>query len=333
MKRLLLIILALSALLSGIFYIHHRITASISQTGCVDIPATPDYLSSNSTQDAIAAINNAHQVEHLPALNLPGNFYQLDPVQQQLILLNSERTDRHLHPLTLDANLSQMALGYSEQLRDLHFFSHTSPIGGTFSDRINGNRAVANHYSIAAENLAGNPVAGAGPIYEYIYDDSVEACGHRHNLLNPAVTTVGINWVRGGPYGTISAQEYIASASWNPYIATIPQISTLSLSITVNNSSSSPLLRFQSRITGEPNAAIARITWFLDNTSIPMQVGSVWTVEKSTLSPGKHTIIAYAVDSEQHFSTAQYKIVMQSAVVLHSTKVIAPALLNVVRNT
>ena len=73
MKRLLLIILTLSALVSGIFYIHHRITTSISHTGCVDIPATPDYLSSNSTQDAIAAINNAHQVEGLPALNLPGN--------------------------------------------------------------------------------------------------------------------------------------------------------------------------------------------------------------------------------------------------------------------
>lgn len=328
MKRLLLIILTLSALVSGIFYIHHRFTASISHTGCVDIPATPDYLSSNSTQDAIAAINNAHQLEQLPTLNLPGDFYQLDPVQQQLILLNIERTDRHLRPLTLDANLSQMALGYSEQLRDLHFFSHTSPIGGTFSDRVNGNPAVANHYSIAAENLAGNPVAGAGPIYEYIYDNSVEACGHRHNLLNPAVTTVGINWVRGGPYGTISAQEYIASASWNPYVATTPRISTPSLSITVNDAASSSLLRFQTRITGEPNAAIERITWFLDQAVIPMQVGSVWTFEKSTLSPGKHTIIAYAVDSEQHFSVAQYKIVVQSARVPYTTKAVATALRN-----
>ncbi len=296
MKRLLLIIIMLSAIISGIFYVHHRISASISTTGCVDIPATPDYLSSNSTQDAIAAINNAHQVEGLPALNLPGNFYKLDPVQQQLILLNSERTERHLQPLTLDANLSQMALGYSEQLRDLHFFSHTSPIGGTFSDRINGNPAVANHYSIAAENLAGNPVAGAGPIYEYMYDNSVEACGHRQNVLNPALTTVGINWVRGGPYGTISVQEFIASASGSPYIAVPPPISTPSLSITVINTPSSSLLRFQTRITGEPNAASERITWFLDQAVTPAQVGSVWIFEKSMLSPGKHTIIAYAVD-------------------------------------
>jgi Cysteine-rich secretory protein family len=310
MKRLLLIIIVLSAIVSGIFYVHHRISASISSTGCVDIPATPDYLNSNSTQDAIAAINNAHQVEHLPALKLPDNFYQLDPVHQQLFLLNSERTDRHLRPLTLDPNLSQMALGYSEQLRDLHFFSHTSPIAGTFSDRINGNPAVASHYSVAAENLAGNPVAGAGPIYEYMYDDSVEACGHRHNMLNPALTTVGINWVRGGPYGTISAQEFIASASSNPYIAVSPLVSTPSLSIAVNDTPSSSLLRFQTHITGEPNAAIERITWFLDQASTPLQVGSVWTFEKSTLLPGKHTIIAYAVDDEQHYSVAQYKIVV-----------------------
>lgn len=310
MKRLLLIIFAMSMLLAGGLYIHTRSATSLAHGGCVDIPATPDYLSSDSDTDAIAAINNAHQLEHLPPLNLPGNFYRLDPIQQQFILVNIERTDRHLHPLSLDANLSQMALGYSEQLRGLHFFSHTSPISGPFGDRINGNLAVANHYSIAAENIAGNPVAGAGPIYEYMYDDAVEACGHRHNILNPALTTVGINWVRGGPYGSISAQEFIASAPWNPYVGIPPTTSMPSLSISMNSVPDSSILHIQVRIPADFSANIERITWFLDHTGTPAQVGSAWTLDTSKLSHGKHTIIVYVVDGEQHYSVAQETIVV-----------------------
>ncbi len=312
MKRLLLIIFTMSTLVTGTFYIHQRFVAS-SHSGCIDIPATPDYLSSGSDTDAIAAINNAHQLGHLPPLNLPGNFYRLDPIQQQFILLNIERTDRHLHPLTLDANLSQMALGYSEQLRDLHFFSHTSPISGSFGDRVNGNPAVTDHFSIAAENLAGNPVAGAGPIYEYMYDDSIEACGHRHNMLNPALTTVGINWVRGGPYGTISAQEFLASASWSPYIATPPVTTapTLSImSISINTGANDTSMYLQTHIPNAANANIERITWFLDHIGTPAQVGSAWTLNTSKLASGKHTIIAYAVDGEQNYSMAQDTIVV-----------------------
>ncbi len=314
MKRLLLIVFALSTLLTGGLYLHHRIATSFAHGGCVDIPATPDYLSSGSATDAIAALNNAHSLEHLPPLSLPGNFYRLDPARQQFILLNIERTDRHLHPLTLDANLSQMALGYSEQLRDLHIFSHTSPISGSFGDRINGNPAITDHYSIAAENLAGNPVAGIGPIYEYMYDDSVEDCGHRHNILNPALTTVGINWVRGGLYGSISAQEFIASASWSPYVATAPVTTPPVVSISVNRTTSSTgstLLRFQTQISNTTRAGIERITWFLDHiTATPGQVGSAWTIDSSKLARGKHTIIVYVVDGEENYGVAEETIVV-----------------------
>ncbi|MEO8974093.1 MAG: CAP domain-containing protein [Ktedonobacteraceae bacterium] len=309
MKRLLLIIFTMSTLVTGTLYIHQRFVTTI-HSGCVEIPATPDYLSSGRTVDAIAAINNAHQLEHLSPLNLPGNFYRLDPAMQQFILLNIERTDRHLHPLTLDANLSQMALGYSEQLRDLHFFSHTSPIGGSFGDRVNGNPAIANHYNVAAENLADNPVVGVGPIYEYMYDDSIEACGHRHSILNPAMTTVGINWVRGGPYGTISAQEFIASASWSPYVATSPVTGTPGLSININSTPGSTVMRFQTHIPNNTGTSIERITWFLDHSRTAAQVGSAWTLDTSMLAHGKHTIIAYVVDGEQSYSMAQETIVV-----------------------
>lgn len=187
------------------------------QTTCTNITATPNYLNSGSASAAIAAINNARQHEHLRSLQLPDNFYQLSPVQQQFTLVNAERVDRGLRPLLLDTTLSQMAQSYAQQMETQHFFSHASPTGVTFVQRINNNPAVRNHYSTAAENLAGNPVGGVGPIYEYMYDDAREGCGHRANILTPQLTHIGIGEVTSSTYGTISVQDFIASAPWNPY--------------------------------------------------------------------------------------------------------------------
>ncbi len=222
MRKIIVLLLILLMLAAGALLIRHQQPVTVSDTGCVDIPASPDYLSTNSESDAIMAINNAHAQESLPPLRLPANYYRLGPPQQQFILLNIERTDRGLLPLEMDATLSQMALGYSRQLSNLHFFAHTSPISGTFTNRMENNPATANLYRQAAENLAGNPVAGAGPIYEYMYNDSVESCGHRLNILDPELTQVGINWVHNNQYGSISDQEFLASPGWNLFLTRLP---------------------------------------------------------------------------------------------------------------
>ena len=275
----------------------------------MNIAASPDYLSSGNAQDAIAAINNARQIEHLPPLRLPANFYQLDPAQQQFLLMNFERTARGLRPLHMDANLTQMAQGYSKQLLNLHFFAHTSPISGTFSDRINGNAAIVNHYSQAAENLAGNPVPGIGSMYEYMYDDSAEACGHRLNILDPALTLVGINWLQGGIYGSISAQEFLTPASWNPYHGITPDIIAPQVSISVNTpAAGSKILQCRALVQG--TMGIERITWFLDSLSNPLHTGASLTLDTRKLSPGKHTLLVYAVDGEQNYARASYIIVI-----------------------
>jgi uncharacterized protein YkwD len=293
--------------------------------GCVDVPANPDYLASNSERDAVAAINNARAGEHLRPLRLPDNFYQLDPAQEQFVLINLERTDRGLLPLRLDANLARMAQNYSRQMRDLHFFAHTSPIAGTFSERIDSNPALAGHYALAAENLAGNPAPGAGAMYEYMYDDSVEACGHRENILDANVTLVGIGWAPGSIYGSMSAQEFIGSASWNPYggvlpAAQTPQVRIVELQDHARNidgyrwihyqrwGKRASLVSFQAQLG--PGDGKARITWFLDRAgNIPFS-GADITLDVSALSPGRHTLFVYAVDGEQNYGVASYAIVV-----------------------
>ena len=321
MNRSWLVSLTLLLSLATFVFIHHHqpltttafaaSTASTAST-CIDIPASPDYLSTGDAHDAIAAINHAHQLENLPPISLPTDFYTLDPAAQQLLLVNRERTVRGLRPLQSDANLSHLALAYSKQLLDLNFFSHTSPISGTFSDRINSNPAIANHYSTVAENLAGNPVPGIGPIYEYMYDDTVEQCGHRHNILNPSLTLVGINWMRGSSYGSISVQEFLTPAPWNPYhgqgVTPITNTAPPYISITATTLSSSAILQCEAFTSNNPS--VTRITWFLDTLKRPLHIGASWQLQKSQLSPGIHTLLAYAVDTEQMYSVARYTLLV-----------------------
>lgn len=304
------LLLSLSFLLiiaSWLTYRHQIVALSPPQTGCANIPALPDYLYSRSAYDAIGAMNNARELEHLPSLRLPANFYDLDPIQQQFVLVNLERTDRGLRPLQLDANLSLLALAYSKQLRDLHFFAHTSPIGGTFEQRINSNPAIADHYHIAAENLAGNPVAGVGPIYEYMYNDKAEACGHRDNILNPSLRFIGIGLVQDSQYGSISAQEFIEPALWNPYHPSSILISKNAggpqISLTTYGDGFAPSLSFEAHVTNA--IGTIRITWFLGNVGNFLQLGSTLTLNRRRLSPGKHHLLAYVVDGTQNYGMAQ----------------------------
>ena len=288
-------------------YRHTSRTANTATTTCQDIPASPNYLATERATDAIVAINNAHHIEQLPPLNLPTNFYQLAPTQQQFRLLNQERMIRGLAPLTLDVNLSQMAQGYSQQLRDLHFFSHVSPIAGAFNTRINSNPLIAMHYSLAAENLAGNPVAGIGPVYEYVYDDAAEACGHRQNILDPQLQLVGIGLVYGSEYGSISAQEFLASAPWNPYSPAQLENSNPHISIIATEQRNRGLLSLQA--STEDTIGSVHIVWFLDNNQVPQHNGSAWSLDLLHLTPGEHIIRTYIVDGEQHYGMSEQDII------------------------
>ena len=294
---------------------------------CIDVAPTPDYLASASEQDAVAAINNARAGEHLGPLRLPGDFYRLDPAQQQFVLINLERTDRGLPAVRLDATLSRIALNYSRQMRDLQFFAHSSPIAGSFNERIESNAALAGHFAMAAENLAGNPVPGVGAMYEYMYDDSAEVCGHRANILDQHVTLVGIGWVPGSVYGSISSQEFIASAPWNPYHGDLaaPQMPRVSIvAQTPANAGcryssgtkswtsygvagpASNVVRFHAQV--QPSGSSVRITWFIDRVGNHPFNGADITLDLNALAKGRHMLLVYAVDGEENYAMASYVI-------------------------
>jgi uncharacterized protein YkwD len=244
-----------------------------TEAPCTGMAPSPDYYASGSEQKAIAAINTARMREGLPGLSLPPDYWKLSPTEQQFTLVNLERSSRGLQPLQWDANLAHLATAYSQQMVQLHFFAHDSPISGGFPARLEANPQIATHYQTIAENLAGNRAPAAGAIYEYLYNDAAEQCSHRQNILNPAFQLIGIGVAPGGPWGAISTQ------------ATSPDGLTLTAQAV-------------------DSQAILQITWFLDDTQHAAHLGETWAIAASTLTPGVHHLTVYAVDVSQNFSTA-----------------------------
>jgi uncharacterized protein YkwD len=301
-----LLLLIAVASVTGLFMQHQRIVdAAIVHGKCVDTPATPNYLGTRSVADGIAAINNARLQEHMRPLHLPANFYQLDAVHKQFVLVNLERTDRGLRPLRMDASLSYVAQAYSKQLAGLHFFSHTSPISGTFGERTSNDPILAHSYTIAAENLAGNPLPGVGPIYEYMYDDVAEACGHRLTILNPNLSLIGIGEVPDSTYGSMSVQEFLAPTSgWLQSRLAFSKARTPSISIQTWQDQRHIAVNFHALVT--PRERAVRITWFVDRIKEPTQIGGDFTLYRHQLPSGSHIIYAYVVDGEGNYKMAKY---------------------------
>jgi uncharacterized protein YkwD len=310
-RRLTLTLLFLAALLLLVAALPSQVfqqaVASIMpppapSNSCPDMSPSPDYYLDGSEHTAIAAINHARASEGLPTLHLPGNYWQLSISQQQFTLVNLERTSRGLAPLRWDANLAEIANAYSQQMAQLRFFSHTSPISGDFPTRLNANPQVAGHYTSIAENIAGNWAPAAGAMYEYLYHDASEQCAHRQNILNPAFTLIGIGVAAGGPWGMMSAQELLASNPADPYQGTPPDTTPPTIRIITSLNRAQDTLHLMAHASD--NQGLARLIWYLDGIGHLSHAGADWTITTRQLTAGHHVLFAYAVDTSQHYATA-----------------------------
>jgi uncharacterized protein YkwD len=121
-------------------------------------------------------------------------------VRATLCLLNAERTRRHLRALRLNPELSAAARGHSRAMVAKHFFSHTSPDGTTFVDRIrrSGYLDGARAWSVG-ENIA----YGSGRLStpRAIAAAWMRSPGHRANILSSSYRSIGIGIASGTPGG------------------------------------------------------------------------------------------------------------------------------------
>lgn len=100
-----------------------------------------------------------------------------------LSLTNEARAEAGLAILARSGHLDAVAQAHAEDMARRGYFSHTTPEGRTFTQRLS---AAGVTYRTAGENIAGNGSA-AGAVTAWL-----GSSGHRANMLNPSFGQLGV---------------------------------------------------------------------------------------------------------------------------------------------
>lgn len=130
------------------------------------------------------------QIINIPALDSTATGYE----QEVIRLVNEIRAENGLKALTYDWELSRVARYKSQDMKDNHYFSHTSPVYGTPFEMIK-NFGIS--YRSAGENIA---KGYATP--QAVVNGWMNSSGHRANILSTTYTRIGVGYVADGHYWT-----------------------------------------------------------------------------------------------------------------------------------
>jgi uncharacterized YkwD family protein len=104
-------------------------------------------------------------------------------------LVNQHRQQAGLAPLTLDTELSHVALAKAKDMIQNRYFSHTSPTYGSPFEMM---RSYGITYTAAGENIAKGQTSP-----QEVMNDWMNSDGHRANILNPHFDSIGIAYYNG----------------------------------------------------------------------------------------------------------------------------------------
>jgi uncharacterized protein YkwD len=122
-------------------------------------------------------------------------------VSQQIVaLVNVERSRAGCGPVSADAALARAAQRHSADMAARDYFSHTSPDGTTFAERI---RAAGYSGGTIGENIAAGQTTAKAVMRNWMSSGS-----HRANILNCAYRDIGVGYATGGSYGTYWTQTF-----------------------------------------------------------------------------------------------------------------------------
>lgn len=137
-----------------------------------------------------------------PDLIYPGQVLTIPQVEPSVLafeaevirLVNEQRAQNGLKPLTENWELSRVARYKSQDMADNRYFSHTSPTYGTPFQMI---KAFGLSYRTAGENIAYGQRTPQAVVNAWM-----NSSGHRANILNSSYTQIGVGYVASGNYWT-----------------------------------------------------------------------------------------------------------------------------------
>lgn len=130
---------------------------------------------------------------------------------EMLTLINAERAEASLEPLTLNTRLSQAAEDHSAWMLEANVFDHSGEGGSSPSARMEAAGYPFEPPSLAAENIGWQSERGEDGYsddVEMIHNSLMLSPGHRANMLDADATEIGIGIEVGDftiPQGTFEA--------------------------------------------------------------------------------------------------------------------------------
>jgi uncharacterized protein YkwD len=108
-------------------------------------------------------------------------------------ITNQQRAANGCGALTVDARLTAAAQKHSADMSAGGYFDHDSQDGRTFDQRIR----AEGYPSPGAENIAQGQRSA-----QEVMDDWMNSPGHRRNILDCSLRTIGVGWASNGNYWT-----------------------------------------------------------------------------------------------------------------------------------
>lgn len=119
--------------------------------------------------------------------------------EQMIVWINQERQSRGIDPVSMDPLLTNVARQHSQEMWQLRYFAHVSPISGTLVQRLLQAGAT---FRVAGENIA------LAPDVLIAFRGLMNSPGHRRNILDPDFRRVGVGGVSAGIYGEMFTQNF-----------------------------------------------------------------------------------------------------------------------------
>lgn len=132
---------------------------------------------------------------NIPTLNPSVTNFE----QEVILLVNEIRAENGLKALSYDWELARVARYKSQDMKDMGYFTHNSPVYGTPFQMIK-NFGIS--YRSAGENIAKGYATPKAVVNAWM-----NSSGHRANILNAKYTHIGVGYVSAGNYWT---QMFIA---------------------------------------------------------------------------------------------------------------------------